>query len=308
MLFDVAHFYLQTLHSICQIAEILLTLQQVGNVKYTGWVLQVRCSTKRQLIDQLQLQASNMEKELSNWKDNVKSQRESFYELNYYTTLQLLTLRKELGRLKDPSSSASISPEVLTLIQSISTKVEPFHVVSAVKQILETRKTQEIFALNQSSGSPFLVEKIQSDNAAIEQVLEQMDTSEPEAGDASKHEPEEDLDDVFRGHLATITARLCCDKNLVLKCFTELGEDKTYIDYEEWCEKNRSGYRVENNNNELSDTEVSDSEDSGFSDSEKESSCAGSPCREDNFTSGIKFDLASKLNEFFSATRITTES
>ena len=115
---------MQTLHSICRIAEVLLALQQKGNVKYTGWILNFHC--KVEMVNKLQQQAKHMEEELQIWEEEVQQVRNEYYELNYYTTLQLLALCKELGRLKtfsQPLFCAEINPHILALLESISTEI-----------------------------------------------------------------------------------------------------------------------------------------------------------------------------------------
>ena len=136
--------FTQTFHSVCRIAEVLIDLQKFGNVKYIGWILQVPCSAdskfQNEVVRQLQVQAREMETELFNWKEKVKQTRDRFYELNYYTTFQLLTLRRELGALKNSQETSVISPNVLALLQSISLDITSDVVCDAVKQIM----TQEI--------------------------------------------------------------------------------------------------------------------------------------------------------------------
>ena len=96
--------FTHTLHNVCQIAEVLIDLQRVGNVKYTGWRLQVPCGLSS-VVSMLHDQAKVMEHELANWKEEVTQKRGDFYELNYFTTLQLLTLRRELGVIKSKPNS-----------------------------------------------------------------------------------------------------------------------------------------------------------------------------------------------------------
>lgn len=239
----------------------LLTLQQVGNVNYTGWVLQVGCSTDRQVIDELQSQASDMEDELSQWEDDVKSRRECFYELNYYTTLQLLALRRELGRLKDPSKAVSISPEVLALLQSISTQVDPTHVINAVNQVLLDAKIEsepESIPAMESSST-----EVEETDDAVEtsftgRELEDMDTPDPEEKSNAKQEQmfsEDDLDEEQKGYITTISFRMDCSRQLVLKAFEVLGKDLTRIDYEKWCAEKMDEYSFD-------DKEASSNQDS----------------------------------------------
>ena len=105
-------------------------------MKYTGWVLSFNCAVN--MVDELQQQAKDMEKELQTWEEEVRQARKEYYELNYYTTLQLLTLRKELGRLKiseQPRAHTQINPHVLALLESISTEIISPYVWDVVKSV-----------------------------------------------------------------------------------------------------------------------------------------------------------------------------
>ena len=134
----------QTLHSVCQIAEVLLELQQKGNVKYTGWTLSFHC--KVNMVDTLQQQAKQMEEELQTWEDEVQQFRKEYYELNYYTTVQLLALRKELGKLKisgQPHAHTQINRQILALLESISTKISSPCIIEVVKSVLAEQQSRE---------------------------------------------------------------------------------------------------------------------------------------------------------------------
>ena len=88
---------------MCEIAEVLIALQQVGNVKYIGWYITVPC--KPELIPDLRKLHDLMKTELEIWMQKVRNARHDHYELNYYTTPQLLTLRRVLGHLKGTKAS-----------------------------------------------------------------------------------------------------------------------------------------------------------------------------------------------------------
>lgn len=137
---------MQTLHSVCRIAEVLLELQQKGNVKYTGWILTFHCRVD--MVNALQQQAKDMEKELQIWEEEVQQVRNKYYELNYYTTLQLLALCKELGRLKTFSQShfcTEISPHILALLESISAEMSSPYIWEAVTGRQQTEEAAIFF-------------------------------------------------------------------------------------------------------------------------------------------------------------------
>ena len=221
-----------------------------------------------------------MEVELSQWEEDVKSRRDSFYELNYYTTLQLLALRRELGRLKDASKAASISPEVLALLWSISTHVNPTHVIDAVNEVLLEAKMEPepepAPAMEVPSESPAEFEEGRADDtvetSSTRDESGDMETSALEETASTEQEQvfsEDDLNDEQRGYITTITSRLACSRKLVLKAFDILGTDRTRIEYEQWCGGNMDDYDEEASTDEESESE-SESDDSVSSDGEDE--------------------------------------
>lgn len=107
---------MQTFHTVCEIAELLIALQQDGNVQYIGWYITIPC--KLEIMPELRKLHNAMNCELQSWREEVREARFHHYELNYFTTPQLLTLRKELGYLK--SRSVSISRLAQALLQSIA--------------------------------------------------------------------------------------------------------------------------------------------------------------------------------------------
>ncbi len=64
-----------------------------------------------------------LERDMIIWKQNVESAREKYYELNYFTTLQLLQLRKELGILSQTGTNHKVDRNVLMLLKSVSPQV-----------------------------------------------------------------------------------------------------------------------------------------------------------------------------------------
>lgn len=134
------HTCLQTLHCACRIAEVLVSLQKVGNVRYIRWKMEFYCQPN--LVVGLHDCATKMEGELKEWNEKVKSARGKFYELNYYTTRQLLVLRSELGKLKVPSSVPyQCQAQVMALLQSISCEISQDAIEKAVNT--ETERASE---------------------------------------------------------------------------------------------------------------------------------------------------------------------
>ena len=188
-----------------------------------------------------------MEYELEQWKENIASAREKYYELNYYTTLQLLSLRHSLGMLKDCDKDAMVSPEVLALLQSIHPKVDQSIVIKAVN-IAISNKTS--IAENSSKSFEFN-KKFDASIASEVSVSSHMHTSE----NVTERTPsatmpkllQEDLTEQQRATIAYVTSRIGCSENLVLKAFETLPEDKyDDHDYANWCTIN-AGLDIDDN-------------------------------------------------------------
>ena len=96
---------------------------------------------KTNLVKDLQMEAKKMEDELERWKDEVASARKTFYELNYYTTRQILVLRNELGKLKtsSPSTLSSQHGQVMALLKSISHELIP----AVLKEVVTSHPLQD---------------------------------------------------------------------------------------------------------------------------------------------------------------------
>ena len=102
-------------------------------------------------MDSLQDQASAMEVDLEKWKDELSEHRDHFYELNYFTTPQLLSLREELGQFKGSDISAKpVKQEVMTLLQCISRQLSSDSVKDEV-QIVNGLLAEQQFLHEQNS-------------------------------------------------------------------------------------------------------------------------------------------------------------
>lgn len=134
--------YMQIFHCVYRVAEALIALQKAGNVSYLNWKMEVKC--EQRIIEALSNQAIRMENDLQNWTVAVKQYRSLYYDLNYFTTPQLLYLRRQLGSLKADTTSASINHEVLGLLKSVSTNITGDEVIHAVKVAASTRQRLQI--------------------------------------------------------------------------------------------------------------------------------------------------------------------
>ena len=92
-------------------------------------------SDRESLIDKLQRVAKKMEDDSKKWNEEVNESRSDFYELNNYTTAQLVKLRKELGKMR-ANGVPVVELGVMLLLQSISPDLTPAAVKDSVQNFL----------------------------------------------------------------------------------------------------------------------------------------------------------------------------
>ena len=213
------------MHRICHIAEVLLSLQQVGNVIYIGWNLQVVCSTEPEVIvTSLQLQIEEMEAELESWKLNLQSVRNTFYELNYFTTTQLLVLRQALAKLKH-DDIAVLDADVLALLQSVHPKVDSVLVANSIKGAMNVTSTPDHIENIPECGADIDVEAKNSESWHQDHCLEVVSGL-----------TEEDLSESQNMIMSFVVDQIGCSKELVLEAFDKYHkEKKDKYDYVNIC-------------------------------------------------------------------------
>ena len=250
-----------------------MDLQSVGNVKYSDWALTVPCALLQQgaeghsklalvpendLVPWLQKTAREMEQELKIWLTDIANARKKFYELNYYTTLQLVTLRRELGTVKSTPHAAVTNPDVLTLLHSVSSHVT-FDLVKEVlipKQPLEEAADTELPANTDAHRVTVPDECIQP--TVSETPVHSADTSMMEVSVKETSLSEDDLNIGQQEILANVMRSLKYGSSkVVLMAFKECGDDADRYAIEDWCVENADNYDFD---------EVMDTEDVSFSD------------------------------------------
>ena len=107
------------------------------------------------IVNSLQVRASVMEDDLEKWKHELSEHRDHFYELNYFTTPQLLSLREELGQFKGSVILAKpVKQEVMTLLQCISRQLSSDSVKDEVQTVNGILAEQKFLQEQFSHGKP----------------------------------------------------------------------------------------------------------------------------------------------------------
>lgn len=260
-------FLIQIFHGVYRVADALVSLQRNGNIKYWDWKMEVACEPDK--VEALANQAKQMEDELEVWKEEVKRVREKYYELNYFTTRQLIVLRKDLGVLKSPRVNApgpAVSPTVLALLQSVSEKVNGIAVVKAVRDVaLMPVESWE-------PSSPSLAATTSQDQTLFnshinDEPLDAKGTSSVikpfvKKGKKSSHnlcslKPDK-LSTEQKEIFMYVVERFAFPQLLVLKALEECKGDANKYDVQNWCLENSEKYQFhdEDSNDEAIESDI----------------------------------------------------
>ena len=276
-----------------------LNLQQAGNVEHSGSILIFPCAqydgkqkspvfnerVGKQLVELLQDRAKEMEEALNDWEAEIQVARSQYYQLNYYTTLQLLTLRREFGRFK-ASYSSCVPTNVLALLHSVlpqitnstvrdvvwnvTTKLQPFQLDRSSELMEGKIPLSEVIPLAHNikaspelaAGSSVVPSDVISLGDSIQPPLGEVSSvrtsSVPKAPLKMSHHPSLSVDDLNDEQTQIFTR--CVDflyhsKSHVLQAFQECGPDANKYDIEDWCDNN------DDDDDDVGQKDVSESED-----------------------------------------------
>ena len=159
---------------MCRIADVLIELQHHGNADYIRWSLRFSCNMPN-VFELLKHQAKKMELDLGNWLNEVKDQRIRVYELNYFTTHQLLALREELGTFSASKDQiVQIKPTVMNLLHGISKNLTPKLIRKVLSDQSGLHQVPDISQDNQQKPEKVeLVHAPLSSPEAVKKVLHQ---------------------------------------------------------------------------------------------------------------------------------------
>ena len=102
-------------------------LCKIGDVSHLNWTKEFRCHsiTGKSVTEELTKQSEQLEKCHEACRENSAFLRRKYHELNYYTTQQLLFLRKELGALRNSVSLDTLKLPVYALLDKMHPEIHP---------------------------------------------------------------------------------------------------------------------------------------------------------------------------------------
>lgn len=251
--------------------------------------MQLQEETADERVKELQAYAKKMEEDLNMWENEVKESRNRHYELNYYTTLQLLRLRKELG-LVQQTPTKLVDPQVLALLESISPNVTSDSVQNVInsleKQLLALQVAATLVPEEDIQVEPADIEITEDLNSTPLSI--ELDTVAPTAVEMPSpslssvrrlttsnrpHLTENDLTDSQKEIFTDLVEYKEYPRLLVLKAFEQLPDNANRYDIQDWCDESDGIYNFEDEEEEveIETTTSSDelSSDSGSDDEER---------------------------------------
>ena len=250
----------QILHSATRIAELILNFQQVGNIEFSSINFEFPCAlydthgesevfnerVAKDLVESLQEYIKQLEEALEEWEATIKQARSKHYELNYFTTFQLRTLRKELKKLSNDQSECRIKEEVLMLLRSISPDVADSDVLISLKEIQMASCPSDDYSIPTTTKNVNDSFDNEIDLEPKSNTYEAEPPTKGNAHDIAMHDAEAsvgiiNVQDLLEEQLIIFqgcTEFLGYSEELVLRAFKECGINAEKEAIEGWCFKN----------------------------------------------------------------------
>lgn len=289
-----------------RIAEALLALQQAGNIAYSGWMMAFDCAAYTVIVhgeeEKLKLRdesaskkvaalfacAKRMEDALKEWEQEITESRSRHYELNYYTALQLLRIRRELSQVRQ-NQSRYVDAEILALLESISPEVTQEHVNNAVSSLERNTRSLNFTSLAElSSGGEVHTESLRDESTSsihtiepdIDQIHSQTDPQPSPSivsfTDVRKYNDnprlrENDLNDDQKVIFSNLVEYAGYSRMLVLKAFEECPDTDDEYDIQAWCDENDETFKFDDSEENMSDNKDLPASDDDSSDASSDS-------------------------------------
>ena len=130
-----------------RLATAYMDLFESGYIHRMNWSQEYRCSKDQvageSIAKELDEESSFMETCYKNWKKKVSDVRKEYRELNFFTTQQLMTLRKEIATVCHSNDLAMNNIQVLTLLESVRPNLTSEQLKSAIERAFKEKELLE---------------------------------------------------------------------------------------------------------------------------------------------------------------------
>ena len=130
-----------------RLATAYIDLSESGYIHRMNWSQEYHCSKDQvageSITKELDEESSFMETCYKNWKKKVSDARKEYRELNFFTTQQLMTLRKEIATVCHSNDLAMSNIQVLTLLESVRPSLTSEQLKSAIERAFKDTELLE---------------------------------------------------------------------------------------------------------------------------------------------------------------------
>ena len=130
-----------------RLATAYIDLFESGYIHRMNWSQEYHCSRDQvageSIKKELDEESSFMETCYKNWKKKVSDARKEYKELNFFTTQQLMTLRKEIATVCHSNDLAMNNIQVLTLLESVRPNLTSEQLKSAIERAFKEKELLE---------------------------------------------------------------------------------------------------------------------------------------------------------------------
>ncbi|XP_022806308.1 E3 ubiquitin-protein ligase rnf213-alpha-like [Stylophora pistillata] len=134
---DVEQF-VRNLEGVMRLATAYIDLFESGYINRMNWNQEFHCRKDQVagecIAKELEEESTFMETCYMKWKKKVSDARKEYRELNFFTTQQLMTLRKEIATVCRSNGLAPSNIQVLTLLESVRPSFTSEHLKSAIER------------------------------------------------------------------------------------------------------------------------------------------------------------------------------
>ena len=124
-----------------RLATAYIDLFESGYIHRMNWSQKYQCSES--IAKEVNKESSFMETCYKNWKKKVSYARKEYRELNFFTTQQLMTLRKEIATVCHSNDLAMSNIQVLSLLESVRPSLTSEQLKSAIERAFKATKLLE---------------------------------------------------------------------------------------------------------------------------------------------------------------------
>ena len=130
-----------------RLATAYIVLFESGYIHRMNWSHEYQCSKDQvageSIAKDLDEESSFMEMCYKNWKKKVSDARTEYREMNFFTTQQLMTLRKEIATVCLSNNFAMSNIQVLTLLESVRPGLTSEQLKSAIERAFKDTELLE---------------------------------------------------------------------------------------------------------------------------------------------------------------------